>query len=228
MFSTVNWKAAKQLYKKGLWMYVSKYSSSLAMQVESGRYPIITHRAWGSLMKYWPRLGKFSANVLLNNAYKTVCTEDHPWMQCSIFAEIEWFWRPLPPERRFYMNFTGSSLMASMYNLKASNGKIREANMFTVPHNLKDTFGKSKYIDVIKNADICLIFTRLKTDLTVLKTCMINTDISKNCPYGCNEQETVVHLLSRCRKFDEARSEFVSLCEIPRHKIVERALHVEM
>ena len=32
-------------------MNVSKYSSSLAMQVELGRYPI-THRAWGSVIKY--------------------------------------------------------------------------------------------------------------------------------------------------------------------------------
>ena len=88
-----------------------------------------------------------------------------------------------------------------------------------MPHNLKDTFGKNKYIDVIRNADICLIFTRLRTDLNVLKTCKINTDISKNSPYGCNEQDTVVHLLLRCRKFDETRSEFASQCEVPRHKL---------
>ena len=86
-------------------------------------------------------------------------------------------------------------------------------------HNLKDTFGKSKYIDVIRNADIRLIFTRLGTDLNVLKTCKINTNINKNCPNGCNEQETVAHLLLRCRKFDEACSEFVSLCAIPRYKL---------
>ena len=98
-------------------------------------------------------------------------------------------------------------------------GKIRESNRFTVLHNLKDTFGKSKYIDVIRNADIRLIFTQLRSDLNVLKTCKINTDINKNCPYGCNEQETVAHLLIRCRKFDEARSEFVSLWAIPRYKL---------
>ena len=78
---------------------------------------------------------------------------------------------------------------------------------------------KYKYIDVITNADIRLIFTRLRTDLNVLKTCKINTDINKNCPYGCNEQETVAQLLIRCRKFDEARSEFVSLCAIRRYKL---------
>ena len=100
-----------------------------------------------------------------------------------------------------------------------SFGKIRESNRFTVLHNLKDTFGKSKYIDVIRNADIRLIFPRLRTDPNVLKTCKINTDINKDCPYGCNEQETVAHLLIRCRKFDEARSEFVSLCAIPRYKL---------
>ena len=72
-----------------------------------------------------------------------------------------------------------------------SFGKIRESNRFTVLHNLKDTFGKSKYIDVIRNADIRLILTRLRTDLNVLKTCKINADINKNFPYGCNEQETV-------------------------------------
>ena len=72
---------------------------------------------------------------------------------------------------------------------------------------------------MIRNADIRLIFTRLRTDLNVLKTCKINTDIKKNCPYGCNEQETVAHLLLRCRTFDEARSEFVSLCAIPGYKL---------
>ena len=72
---------------------------------------------------------------------------------------------------------------------------------------------------VIRNADIRLIFTRLRTDLNALKTCKINTDINKNCPYGCNEQQTVAHLLMRCRKFDEACSEFVSLCAIPRYKL---------
>ena len=61
-------------------MNVSKYSSSLVMQMELGRYPI-THRAWSSAIKYWQRLRKSSANVLLNSAYKTVCTEDHPWIQ---------------------------------------------------------------------------------------------------------------------------------------------------
>ena len=49
-------------------------------------------------------------------------------------------------------------------------------------HNLKDTFGKSKYTDVIRNADIRLIFTRLRTDLNVLKTCKINTDIIRTVP----------------------------------------------
>ena len=140
--------------------------------------------------------------------------------ECSVFVGIQWFWRPLPPERR--PTWWISQFFINRLNVlfeQVSFGKIRESNKFTVLHNLKDTFGKSKYIDVIRNADIRLIFTRLRTDLNVLKTCKINTDINKNCPYGCNEQETVAHLLLRCRKFDEARSEFVSLCAIPRYKL---------
>ena len=126
--------------------------------------------------------------------------------ECSVFVGIQWFWKIFI--NRLNVQFEQFSF-----------GKIRESNRFTVLHNLKDTFGKSKYIDVIRNAEIRLRFTRLRTDLNVLKTCKINTDNIKNCPYGCNEQETVAHLLIKCTKFDEARSEFVSLCAIPRHKL---------
>ena len=201
-------------------MNVSKYSSSPAMQVKLGRYPI-THRAWGSVIKYWQRLRKSSANVLLNSAYKTVCTEDHPWiLSVRYLLESNGFGdhyhQNVDLHDEFYKIFINR---LNVQFEQVSFGKIRESNRFTVLHNLKDTFGKSKYIDVIRNADIRLIFTRLRTDLNVLKTCKINTDINKNCPCGCNEQETVAHLLLRCRKFDEARSKFVSLCAIPRYKL---------
>ena len=174
------------------------------MQVELGGYPV-THRAWGSVIKYWQRLRKSSANVLLNSAYKTVCNEDHPWIQrVRYLLESNGFGdhyhQNVDLHDEFYKIFINR---LNVQFEQGSLGKIRESNSFTVLHNLKDTFGKSRYIDVIRNADIHLILTRLRTDLNVLKTCKINTDINENCPYGCNEQETVAHLLIRCRKFDK-------------------------
>ena len=179
------------------------------------------YRAWGSVITYWQRLRKSSTDVLLNSAYKTVCTEDHPWIQSvQHFLESNGFrdhyHQNVDLHDEFYKIFINR---LNVQFEQVSFVKTRESNRFTVLHNLKDTFGKSKYINVIRNADIRLIFNRLRTDLNVLKTCKINTDINKNCPYGCNEQETVAHLLIRCRKFDEARSEFVSLCAIPRYKL---------
>ena len=164
-------------------MNVSKYPSSLVMQMELGRYPI-THRAWSSVIKYWQRLRKSSANVLLNSAYKTVCNEDHPWVQgVHYLLESNGFGdhyhQNVDLHDEFYKIFINH---LNVQFEQASFGKIRESNRFTVLHNLKDTFGKSKYTDVIRNADIRLIFTRLRTDLNVLKTCKINTDIIRTVP----------------------------------------------
>ena len=73
-------------------------TSSLEMQLQTGRY-LLTLRAWGrNKIKYWQRLWKALANVLLKSVYKAVCTEDHPLMQSvQYIAGIQWFWRPLPP-----------------------------------------------------------------------------------------------------------------------------------
>ena len=122
---------------------VSKYSSWLAMQVELGRYPI-THRVLGSVKKYWQGLQKSSANVLLNSAYKTVCTEDHPWIQFGIC------WNPMVFGDHYHQNV---DLHDEFYKIfinrlnvqleQVSFVKIRESNRFTVLLNLKDMFGNS-------------------------------------------------------------------------------------
>ena len=103
------------------------------MQVELGRYPI-THRAWGSVIKYKQRLRKSSANVLLNSAYKTVCTEDHPCIQ-SVRYLLEsngfgdHYHQNVDLHDEFYKIFI-NRLNAQFEQV--SFGKIRESNMFTV------------------------------------------------------------------------------------------------
>ena len=75
-------------------------------------------------------------------------------------------------------------------------------------HILSNEYVVPKYINEIRNRDIRLLFTRLRTDLNILASSRANKKRTELCPLCNNEPETVSHFITRCPVFVTERNNF--------------------
>ena len=85
---------------------------------------------------------------------------------------------------------------------------ISSSSRFSTRRDLSAAFQWTEYINAIRNPDIRLIYTRLKTDLNVLSTCRASKKQSGMCPMGNTESETASHFVLHCPYFMVERNNF--------------------
>ena len=85
---------------------------------------------------------------------------------------------------------------------------ISSSSRFTTRRELSVAFQLPEYINAIRNPDIRLIYTRLRTDLNVLSTCRASKKQSRMCPMCNTESETVSHFVLHCPYFSAERNIF--------------------
>ena len=189
---------------------LNKYASNLAISCELGRFPII-HKAWYLAIKYWLRLEKGTANILLNKSYKQAKAEYHPWIQSIDYL--------LDKNGFSDIRITDSNLIPDSFphifkqrlkdqHIQNNQSKLHSSNRFRVLAALKDEYIKSPYLTSIHNTDIRLIFARLRVDMNILFSCKTNASTVSICPLCSTECETVEHFLLKCKHFENMRSQF--------------------
>ena len=193
---------------------VSKYASTTAVMGELGRYPIM-HNAWSHSIKYWLRLHRGTHNVLLNEAFGTVSTEKHEWLQsiqyllCTNGLKNIWLNPHGVNADTFHKTFRRR--LDDQYS-QSWIGKINDSGRFSVLSTLKTDMTKSLYIDKIRNPQIRKTFTRLRTDMNVLNCCKyrVNPNATAMCSACVDEPESVQHFLFHCNQFTTMRANFYS------------------
>ena len=92
-------------------------------------------------------------------------------------------------------------------NLEAD---LISSSRFNLLLNLnKDQFQISKYLKLIEDPDIRLIFTRLRIDVNALSTSKIRKNVLDNCPICGVESETVKHFITKCSDSKDERDIFL-------------------
>ena len=85
---------------------------------------------------------------------------------------------------------------------------ISSSSRFTTRRELSVACQLPEYINAIRNPDIRLIYTILRTDLNVLSTCRASKKQSRMCPMCNTESETVSHFVLHCPYFSAERNIF--------------------
>ena len=83
---------------------------------------------------------------------------------------------------------------------------ISSSSRFTTRRELSVAFQLPEYINAIRNSDIRLIYTRLRTD--VLSTFRASKKQSRMCPMCHTEPKTVSHFVLHCPYFSAERNIF--------------------
>ena len=92
--------------------------------------------------------------------------------------------------------------------IKEWQSAISSSSRFFVRRELSLAFQLAEYINAIRNPDIRLIYTKLRTDLNVLSTCHASEKQSRMCPMCNTESETVSHFVLHCPYFSIERNNF--------------------
>ena len=133
----------------------------LINMAELGWYPL-TYNIWITVIKYWVRLSNGTENSLLNATYKIDSEGNHRWVQAvynmmTVNGLKDNCFSPPNPKVDFH-NVVRQRLRDQI--LQNWREQIRSSVRFTLLNDLKSTFERSPYIDLIKNPESRLIFTR--------------------------------------------------------------------
>ena len=193
---------------------ITKFASVTAVMGELGRFPLI-YNAWGNCIKYWLRLNSGTKNTILNEAYNTVRSENHEWIQSiqyllssNGFRNV-WLRPNEVDQKTFHEVFK-----LRLFDQHKQNyfSKINSSSRFELLSSLKCDFKRSNYIDKIKNPDIRKIFTRLRIDNNILNDCKmrLNQRSSDHCSSCTGQKEGVEHFLLDCSYFKQQRDNFIN------------------
>ena len=195
---------------------VNKHASNSAVMGELRRYPL-TYNIWITVIKYWVRLSNGTENSLLNAAYKKAISGHHWWVQ-AVFNMMSvnglkdnWF-NPPNPTGGFH-NVVKQRLRDQF--LQNWRAQIRSSARFTLLNDLKSTFERSPYIDLVKNPETRLIFTRLRIDMNVFSDYMRKKYIgTATCPLCNRGPDSFQHILLHCPYFKEKRDNLFQNIEL--------------
>ena len=195
---------------------VNKYASNSAVMGELGRYPL-TYTIWITVIKYWVRLSNGTENRLLNAAYKMASSGNHRWVQ-AVFNMMSvnglkdnWF-NPPNPTGGFHNVVKQRLRDLFLQNWRA---QIRSSARFTRLNDMKSTFERSPYIDLIKNHETRLIFIRLRIDMNVFSDYMRKKYIgTATCPLCNRGPDSFQHILLQCPYFKEKRDNLYQNIEL--------------
>ena len=87
--------------------------------------------------------------------------------------------------------------------------KIWESTRLSFLFDVKTIYKRSQYIDMIKNPEIRLTFTRLRIDMNIYSSYNVKKSIgTATCPLSYNGEDSVTHLLLYCSTFSGERRTF--------------------
>ena len=150
----------------------------------------------------------------MNEAYNTVRSENHEWIQSiqyllstNGFRNV-WLRPNEVDQKTFHEVFK-----LRLFDQHKQNyfSKINSSSRFELLSSLKSDFKRSNYIDKIKNPDIRKIFTRLRIDNNILNDCKMrfNQISSDHCSSCTGQKEGVEHFLLDCSYFKQQRDNFI-------------------
>ena len=85
---------------------------------------------------------------------------------------------------------------------------VASSTRFATRHIISNEYVVPTYINEIRNRDIRLLYTRLRTDLNILATSRASKKQTELRPLSHNEPETVSHFIIRCPDFVTERNHF--------------------
>ena len=94
---------------------------------------------------------------------------------------------------------TDQLIFSSIFNLQSICITIYHFNRMCSEHEVRKE---------IRNSDIRLLYTRIRTDLNILATSRASKKRTERCPLCHNEPETVSHFITRCPVFVTERNNF--------------------
>ena len=160
-------------------------------------------------MKYRLLLCNGTKNLLLNQCFQINVEENHTWLQSIQYLlcsnGLGNIWSNLPDLGQFHKVF--KTRLNDQF-IQDWQSAISSSSRLSTRRELSVGFQLPYYINAIRNPDIRLIYTRLRTDLNVLSTCRANKKQSKMCSMCNTESETVSHFVLHCLYFTVERNNF--------------------
>ena len=168
----------------------------------------MSHNAWALCVKYWIRLYNGTNNVQLNKFFQLSVNENHQWIQSmkSLLTSngLGGYDPPVTCDQshKLFKNHMNDQFIQVWRNPMASSTR------FATRHILSNEYVVPTYINEIRNPDIRLLFTRLRTDLNILATSRASKKRTELCPLCHYEPEKVSHFITRCPAFVAERNNF--------------------
>ncbi len=188
---------------------ITKYASNHMTLGELGRFPIMNKCIVNGLL-YWWRLAHGSENPLLNYAYKTMCDENHKWLQNikvllystglgNIWENIHNFDKTelknkvqTHLENQFiqkhdeYVNKTENSEKCKIFNIVRMN-----------------EYCQQKYLSKIDSPQTRSIFSKLRLDVNSTFDCKVRSfrfkeAVISTCNYCTDKTQDILHILLNC------------------------------
>ncbi len=199
---------------------ISKYSSTTLAFGELGRYPI-EFKVLNQIIRYWHRMEIGTDNVLLQKAYSECKSQTYPWLkELSTFLKINgigFIESQMATLKESYIKSKIRQRLHDQYIQSHSdyiNSNLQSGKTFILSKCYTGLYGKSKYLDLVKNPDIRTIFTRLRLDANKLADSKYRSyrfkDQKDNYCSECQIADGVLHRFFHCHKkgLKESRETF--------------------
>ncbi len=190
---------------------ISKYASTTLAFGELGRFPI-KFKVLNQAVRYWHRLEIGTDIFLLQRAYSECKAHDFPWLkELSTFlgnngiGHIE---SQMGNLKECYVKSKIRQRLQDQYiqihnDYVNSNAQSGKSLVISQCYRM-ESYGKRKYLDLVKNPDIRTIFSRLRLDVNKLVDSKYRSYRSKNqadnCCFECHVTDDVIHRLFYCTK----------------------------
>lgn len=189
---------------------VNKFASNVLVRGELGRFPL-SLKVFSLSIKYWHKIAiGGSPNILLNHAFHSEMSICSQWLESvkyilsmnglnNILVEPTSVSNPVLYQlarRRLEDQY-----IQSWFSLVSSNPK------YNILNSLKHNYCCSTYLAAVHSPKIRAIFTKLRTNNSILRAYIRSTDDADKVCILCDssEIETVEHFLLSCVKFRETR-----------------------
>ena len=188
---------------------VSKYASNTAILGELGRFPL-SYNSWGLSIIYWLRLTNGTENIPLNEFFKDSHFGNHKWVRFTIYLQIMALkiCGIIPPGIRSNFHNVFRQRLYDQF-IQGWYTKINESTRLSFLSDVITIYKRSQYIDMIKNPEIRLTFTRLRIDMNIYSSYNVKKSTgTATCPLCYNGEDSLTHLLFYCSTSSGERRTF--------------------
>ena len=198
---------------------ISKYSSNMATLGELCRYPLYI-KAIKQCINYWCRLENGTENILLNEMYVYIKEKKNWWLQ-GIYNILKYngFGNKIN-EVNNHCNINNSFINEFVQRLKDCHtqswfSKTQNSDKLKhLPVLYQNQYCRKDYVNIIKNVNVKKNVIKLRTAAYHSKCGTLNKHENNLCEFCNNDNESLYHILLKCKEHNNMRNELFIHCNI--------------